>query len=389
MKFNQCFNFLLMLLLTVCLGSTTQAQSPVTVQNASANACDGTATLVDSTAIVSSITWYLNNGTMPQGVTTITNLCPGTYVVVYAYYLNPATIDSISVTFTVSGTGGGTGCSGLIATVNATDARDSVSCDGTVTASANGGTSPYSYTWNNLATVANQTSLCPGSYCVTVTDANGCVTSACANVSTIAGNNTPGDTLVIVNGSCGGVISMGTLIGTTNDCNLVYSLVTSGSMTSSTSFFPDSVQTVWSVFDSLGNILATYNVTYNFPLNTNAGCYDLILAISCDTSLRRSGTNPTILIQDALNVTPSSLTQFENSDVNIVNPITNNQLQILTESKIQGQITLTDIQGRVVYQTEVNDSSNISLDVNHLPAGIYVVKIQNGDRFTSRKITKM
>ncbi|MFM1874574.1 MAG: hypothetical protein RL266_311, partial [Bacteroidota bacterium] len=47
-------------------------------------------------------------------------------------------------------------------------------CDGSATANPNGGTSPYTYEWSDGQTAQTASSLCPGTYTVTVTDANGC-----------------------------------------------------------------------------------------------------------------------------------------------------------------------------------------------------------------------
>ncbi len=59
-----------------------------------------------------------------------------------------------------------------------TMARTNVTCngaaDGSVSVSASGGTPAYTYLWSNGATTASQTNLGPGTYSVTVTDANGC-----------------------------------------------------------------------------------------------------------------------------------------------------------------------------------------------------------------------
>ena len=55
--------------------------------------------------------------------------------------------------------------------------------NGSVTASATGGTSGYSYSWNNTGTGPAINNLSAGSYVVTVTDANNCTSSASANVS--------------------------------------------------------------------------------------------------------------------------------------------------------------------------------------------------------------
>ena len=48
------------------------------------------------------------------------------------------------------------------------------SIDGYLAASANGGSQPYSFNWSNTATTAINLFLSPGTYTVTVTDANGC-----------------------------------------------------------------------------------------------------------------------------------------------------------------------------------------------------------------------
>ena len=53
--------------------------------------------------------------------------------------------------------------------------------DGSATATATGGTAPYTYLWSNASTTATATGLAAGNYNVTITDANGCTT----NVSNI------------------------------------------------------------------------------------------------------------------------------------------------------------------------------------------------------------
>lgn len=63
----------------------------------------------------------------------------------------------------------------LTATAGATNASCPLCPDGTVSINSTSGGTP-SYTFTNL------TGLLPGNYCITVTDANGCTTSACATV---------------------------------------------------------------------------------------------------------------------------------------------------------------------------------------------------------------
>ncbi len=55
--------------------------------------------------------------------------------------------------------------------------------DGTASVAVSGGVAPYTYLWSNNATTSAITGLAPGSYCVSATDANGCVFSGCAIVA--------------------------------------------------------------------------------------------------------------------------------------------------------------------------------------------------------------
>lgn len=70
--------------------------------------------------------------------------------------------------------------------------------DGGATASATGGTEPYTYLWDNAATTASITGVGAGTYSVMVTDANGCTSNASATVTepaelTIATSSTDDD----------------------------------------------------------------------------------------------------------------------------------------------------------------------------------------------------
>ena len=62
--------------------------------------------------------------------------------------------------------------------LNGTPSTTAVSCfggsNGTATVVASGGTSGYTYLWSNGATTATATGLLPGTYSVTITDANSC-----------------------------------------------------------------------------------------------------------------------------------------------------------------------------------------------------------------------
>lgn len=79
----------------------------------------------------------------------------------------------------------------LVAVAQASPETLPGACNGGVILSANGGTTPYTYTWapgGFFGPVIN--SLCPGQYTVTVTDANGCNTTATAFVAAACPVNT-------------------------------------------------------------------------------------------------------------------------------------------------------------------------------------------------------
>ena len=55
-----------------------------------------------------------------------------------------------------------------------TDVTCNGTCDGSISVTVSGGTSPYSYSWNNGNTSSQISQLCAGQYMLTVTDANNC-----------------------------------------------------------------------------------------------------------------------------------------------------------------------------------------------------------------------
>ena len=89
-------------------------------------------------------------------------------------------------------------------------------CNGTVTATENGGTAPVGYHWSNAQTTAVISGLCPGVYTVTATDATGATATASATVTgPVAALSTTG---IIVQpicfGQCNGSITTNTTGGT-------------------------------------------------------------------------------------------------------------------------------------------------------------------------------
>jgi large repetitive protein len=132
-------------------------------------ACDGTASVnITSGSPPYSYTWS------PSGQTgaTATGLCPGTHTVSVTDQLS-CNIPLIQ-TFTIAS----------VSTLSADTAQTNVTCynqnNGTAIANPAGGTGPYTYNWTSTPPQSGQTAtgLPAGTFTVTVTDANGCITSS-------------------------------------------------------------------------------------------------------------------------------------------------------------------------------------------------------------------
>jgi gliding motility-associated-like protein len=62
----------------------------------------------------------------------------------------------------------------LVADTISKYASCTISCDGIIRFAPDGGTAPYTISWNDMSQDTLRTHLCPGNYTATVTDANGC-----------------------------------------------------------------------------------------------------------------------------------------------------------------------------------------------------------------------
>ena len=139
--------------------------------NVSCNAGSNGAATASATGGTTAYTYSWSNAATTSSVTGLT---AGTYSVTITD-ANGCT-DSASVTITQP-----------IQLVSSTVIDSNVSCNGFsnggATASATGGTTAYTYTWNNGATTASITGVLAGTYSVTITDANGCMDSTIVAIS--------------------------------------------------------------------------------------------------------------------------------------------------------------------------------------------------------------
>jgi gliding motility-associated-like protein len=116
-----------------------------------------------------------SNGATTQ---TATGLVAGTYSVTVTDATNGAVPCQISATFTMIEP------SPLVVTTYNTIASCGVS-NGVAATNVSGGTAPYTYLWSNGSTTAAIFNLAPGTYSVTVSDANGCAATGSTTVGMV------------------------------------------------------------------------------------------------------------------------------------------------------------------------------------------------------------
>lgn len=116
------------------------------------------------------LNWNNNLG----NTTTLSNLIAGTYT---------ATItDNNGCVITKDATVNST--ANITTTITATPATCNLIANGSINLTVSGGQSPYTFAWDNGAgTVQNPSNLLPGMYNVTITDANGCLSTTNATIT--------------------------------------------------------------------------------------------------------------------------------------------------------------------------------------------------------------
>ncbi|MFN8287297.1 MAG: T9SS type A sorting domain-containing protein [Chitinophagales bacterium] len=169
-------------------------QINVTPTSASCGSSNGSAT-VNVTSGSGTYTYNWSNG---GSAASISNVAAGSYTV--------TVVDgscSTSATVFVSSTGG--------PTVSATST--SVSCNGGANGGANanatGGTPNYTYTWSNGGNAASISNVAAGTYTVTVSDANNCLSTASVTVNepTAVTSNATATTQVSCHGGANGAVT--------------------------------------------------------------------------------------------------------------------------------------------------------------------------------------
>ncbi|MCX6296213.1 MAG: PKD domain-containing protein, partial [Bacteroidetes bacterium] len=149
----------------------------VTIPTSTNVTCNGAANGSAQAVVVGGIIPY-NIVWTPTGLTTafISGLSGGIYSVLVTDAIGCIGTASIAINEP------GVLVSGILSTTNVSC---NMSCNGSAAVGVGGGTAPYTYLWNDVATQTTPTvtGLCAQGYSVTVTDANGCTSTSSAMIT--------------------------------------------------------------------------------------------------------------------------------------------------------------------------------------------------------------
>jgi hypothetical protein len=138
--------------------------------------CNGTNTGTATISVNGGTPNYIYSwSTFPvQTTSTATGLPGGTYFVTVTDGKNCTIINSVIITEPTL----------LVAAISSTSSNCYGGSNATISTSASGGVSPYTYNWSNgLGTSPNIINLPSGTFCVTVKDANGCTQIICETIT--------------------------------------------------------------------------------------------------------------------------------------------------------------------------------------------------------------
>ena len=392
----------------------------VSSTDASCNSiCDGTAS-VSASGGSTPFTYYWDSNPS-QNTATATGLCAGSY--------NYSVANSNGCTATGSATISEPNAISL--TLTATDASCGAS-DGSATATAAGGTTPYTYLWDDPASqnTATATGLAAGIYSVIITDAGGC-----SNSSSVSVNNQGAPTISIsvqdnlCNGESHGQVTV-TPAGGNPPYNYTWNTTPSQNSATATGLAAGTYSII--VTDANGCIVSDFaSVSEPSAINLNMAYTNVSSPTSCDgiaTVNATGGTPPYLYLwDDSANQVTSSASNLCIGNYNVIvtdaNGCTSNgsvyvdslvmgiqkptlgDLLSIYPNPTNGDITITlsgnvnntinsieiiDLRGKQVYQLNNvlhRNGKSWSIDLSEQPSGMYFVTIISQDEMVSKKIT--
>jgi len=264
----------------ITIGQNTILTSTLTSTNNSCNAaCNGTASItIAGGTFPYTYLWNLGG----QTTTTATGLCAGNYTITVNDNISCMNINTVTITEP-----------GILVTNAAgTNPLCSSLCNGTVSAVPGGGTAPYTYSWMpGNVTTSSVSGLCPGTYTLTLRDANNCVATSTVTLTDPAPVTA---SYVVTPASC------------TNTCDGIINITPSGGTTPYTYTWSNGKTTEDVTGLCAGNYSVTIRdanacaVTYTMTVNittlvVSAAGNDTSYCAGGSATLRSTSTNATAI----------------------------------------------------------------------------------------------
>ena len=320
-----------------------------------------------------------------------TGLSPGTYTVTVSDANSCTTTNSITITqptaITVSNSSVNVNCNGQN--------------NGSINITATGGTGLLGYNWGGGITSEDRTGLAPGTYTVTVTDANSCTSTNSATITEPSGISVTNSSLnALCNGQSNGSIDItaaggtGTLsynwgAGITSEDRTGLSAgtyivtVTDANLCTTTNTAVITEPTVLNASNTVSN--ASCNSSANGSINLTAGGGTGVLSYNWGggvTSEDRTGLAAgvyTVTVTDANNcTTTSSATITEPTAITVSNTASN----VTCNNQNNGSINITASGGTGVLGYNWGGGIT-SEDRNNLAPGVYTVTVTDANSCTS------
>lgn len=277
------------------------------------------------------VTYLWNNSATTDS---ISGLLPGTYTVTVTDSAGCVFVVPVVVTSDI--------CGDIASTTNSTQATCATCADGSATVVVTGSNGTLTYAWSNGGNTATISNVLPGTYSVTVTDANGCTTTA----SVVVGYDICSNLVVSTSStqaSCG-TCADGTASATVTNSN--------GAVTYS-----------WSNGGTTATISNLLTGTYVVTVTDSAGCsyVDTVSVGFVDGILETSAAGSASVYPNPNNgqfVLSLNLNNKQDAVVEVLNPL--------------GQIVLARQFSAVL-------NTRIDMNIDNKAAGIYTVRVRTAD----------
>ena len=279
-----------------------------------------------------------------------------------------------------------------------------------ITSNPIGGTSPYTYVWDNSSTDATLTGLGLNTYALTITDANSCsndTSFTIMNPATLEGELLGADVLCF--GESNGNASLIAIGGVTP-----YSYSWSNGSTSDSSGAIAAGLISVTITDNLGcattiSDILTQNdsVWYTYAQPTGNGACSGIFEMfggqspfnylwsngdtssqSCDTigfySITMTDANGCSIIVDSVQIY-TGIEEYKFYGVSIFPNPTTGIFTVELEDNVITNVLIQDITGKEVFSTTIEETQK-TIDISHLKNGNYLLNLSNDKGILTRKL---